>query len=239
MSISRAELFDLSYSGLKDYPDESRRLRALVEERRPGARTWLDVACGTGRHLELLRDAGYEVQGLDLDEELLVGARQRLGEDVPLHLGDMTSFELNERFDIVTCLFRAIGEVTTWERTQAAIERMAAHLNPGGMLIIEPFFSRDGFRWPDHVSMETTEENGVHMAKAVRIKRESENVVTLDFQYLVATLEGITHIAETLSEGLFNDDELIAAMEAVGLKAEMSPYRIFPENRGILIGERI
>ena len=91
MFTNSAHLYDAVYS-FKDYGAESERLQALIEERSPGASTLLDVACGTGKHLEQLR-AWYEVSGLDLDPQLLEIAQERLG-DVELHEGDMTSFSL-------------------------------------------------------------------------------------------------------------------------------------------------
>ena len=45
-------LYDAFYSH-KDYEGESARVTELVVERNPGARTLLDVACGTGKHLEV------------------------------------------------------------------------------------------------------------------------------------------------------------------------------------------
>ena len=60
----------------------------LIRERNPSARTLLDVACGTGKHLEVLQHE-FEVEGLDLDGDLLAIARERLGPAVPLYQGDM------------------------------------------------------------------------------------------------------------------------------------------------------
>ena len=101
-----AAFYDALYSW-KDYQGEVEKLTAVIRSRVPDARTLLDVACGTGRHLELLSD-GYRVEGLDLDAQLLAVARERLP-SVPLHSGDMRDFELGRRFDVVTCLFSSIG----------------------------------------------------------------------------------------------------------------------------------
>ena len=51
---SRPELYDLEYS-FKDYAGEVATLERIVRERNPDASTLLDVACGTGKHLEHLR----------------------------------------------------------------------------------------------------------------------------------------------------------------------------------------
>jgi ubiquinone/menaquinone biosynthesis C-methylase UbiE len=51
--ISR--FYDALYdSAGKDYEAEATELQQLVQQRCPGARAWLDVACGTGAHLAQL-----------------------------------------------------------------------------------------------------------------------------------------------------------------------------------------
>lgn len=64
-----AAFYDALYSW-KDYQGEVEKLTAVIRSCVPDARTLLDVACGTGRDLELLSD-GYRVEGLDLDAQLL------------------------------------------------------------------------------------------------------------------------------------------------------------------------
>src|SRR5215210_219183 len=131
-----AELYDAIYS-FKDYRAEVEKLHALIQERVPEAATLLDVACGTGKHLELLA-ANYEVEGLDLDASLLRIARERLP-DVPLHEADMTDFDLGRRFDAVVCLFSSIGYVKTRKRLESTAATLASHLAPGGVLVVEPW----------------------------------------------------------------------------------------------------
>ena len=58
--------YDLIY-GFKDYRQEAEFLRILIERVAPGARTLLDVACGTGEHLRYL--TGYQAEGLDLNSD--------------------------------------------------------------------------------------------------------------------------------------------------------------------------
>jgi SAM-dependent methyltransferase len=121
----------------KDYPAEVERLDAAIRARTPNARTLLDVACGTGRHLELLR-ARYQVEGVDLDPEMLEIARARLGPEVPLHLGDMVDFDLGKRFDVVTCLFSSVAYAVTPDRLASAIAAMTRHVAQPGVLVVDP-----------------------------------------------------------------------------------------------------
>jgi ubiquinone/menaquinone biosynthesis C-methylase UbiE len=63
-----AKHYDAVYSD-KDYPGESQLLASLVRERVPEAKTLLDVACVTGRHLEHL-SRQFDCTGIDLDDRL-------------------------------------------------------------------------------------------------------------------------------------------------------------------------
>ena len=72
-----AHVYDLIYAAMKDYAVEAQDVHALVQARRPGARSLLDVACGTGAHLRHLRQ-WYEVAGIDSDARMLGQARQQL-----------------------------------------------------------------------------------------------------------------------------------------------------------------
>ena len=105
--FTRSEQFYDAVYSWKDYDAESERLHALIEERVPGAKTLLDVACGTGTHLARLAQ-WYSVEGVDLDPEMLELARQKVPA-APLEVGDMVALELGRRFDVVACLFSSIG----------------------------------------------------------------------------------------------------------------------------------
>src|SRR5438552_18580617 len=105
---------DAIYLAMKDYGAEANTLTAIIHQyRRSIGNCLLDVACGTGLHLSYLKHR-FQVEGLDLDEQLLAIARQR-NPEVPLHHADMVDFALGRTFDVVTCLFSAIGYVKTLE----------------------------------------------------------------------------------------------------------------------------
>src|SRR5688500_292893 len=103
-----AELYDRIY-GDKAFATECATIRALVEREHPGARSLLDVGCGTGAHLVHMRE-WIDVEGLDVSAAMLEVARRKLP-GVPLHEGDMRTFGLERRFDVITSLFSAIGYV--------------------------------------------------------------------------------------------------------------------------------
>src|SRR5690242_4552417 len=131
-----AAVYDLLYEAAgKDYAAEADELHSLIQAKCPGARSLLDVACGTGAHLLHLRGR-YQVAGVDLSPEMLEVARQRLP-GVALTEADMRSFDLGRTFDAVTCLFSAVGCMHSTDELDDAIATMTRHLSPGGVVVID------------------------------------------------------------------------------------------------------
>jgi SAM-dependent methyltransferase len=223
-----ARLYDAVYASIRDYPREAAELDRLIQEHRPGARTLLDVACGTGAHLEHL--TGYEVEGLDLEPEMLGVARERLP-NVPLHEGDMADFDLGKRFDAVVCMFSSIGYVRTEERLRSAVASMARHLEPGGVLVVEPWLSPEV--WVDrHVGAVFVDEPELKIARMNVGQREGD-VSIFEFEYLVGTPNGLERFNERHELGLFTVEQYLEAFRAAGLEADHDPEG--PMGRGLYI----
>lgn len=230
MFTRSAAWYDAVYAG-KDYAGESARLLALVDELRPGAATLLDVACGTGRHLEHLRGA-LRCEGVDVEPGLLDVARARLP-GVPLTLADMTTFELGRRFDVVTCLFSAVGYTVEVDRLRAAVARMAAHLTPGGVLLVEPWILPED--WDPAVPPHLTEHrDGGRLVVRVAASRRAGRLTTLRLHYAVAADGAIETADEEHVLGLFRRDEYLDAATAAGLDARWLDDG--PADRGLLVG---
>lgn len=110
-------MYDLIY-GSKDYAAEAEQIRAVLDQHAGyPVDSLLDVACGTGRHLEQLA-AHFSVEGLDLESRMLDLAKARLP-NVPFHLGNMCAFDLGKQYDAVICLFGSIGYARTLKSLRA------------------------------------------------------------------------------------------------------------------------
>jgi SAM-dependent methyltransferase len=229
---SRPELYDLEYS-FKDYPGEVATLERIVRERNPGAKTLLDVACGTGRHLEHLR-ATFACEGTDIDEGLLDVARRRLP-DVPLHHGDMRDLDLGRQFDVVTCLFSAIGFVGSPDGLAGAARTFARHLRPGGLALVEPWLTPDVWV-SDRPHLLTYEEPELVLARATVSGLRDERISTTEMHYVVATPAGVEHFVEHHDLYLFTTDEMRAAFEAAGLSVDYDSEGLI--GRGLWICSR-
>lgn len=218
MARTTAHVYDLIHDGVrKDYASEASTLNQIVRERNPGAATLLDVACGTGRHLGHLRDH-YDVVGLDVDARMLEQARNRLPH-VRLVEGDMRSFQLDRRFDAVTCLFSSIGYMSSTDELRAAVSCMARHLTVGGVLIVDGWIRPDAWIEPGTVHALSTTREGIAVARAGRSWRDGKKTF-LDLHYLVAAEDGITYLVDHLELTLFTDEEYQDAFLGSGLRAE-------------------
>ena len=227
-----AEYYDKIYS-YKDYPGEVRKLRAIISRIVPNALSILDVACGTGMHLVHLVNS-FSCQGVDICEKLLEVARNRVP-DVPLHHGDMTDFELSQEFDVVLCLFSAIGYVRTLEKARTAIECMARHLRPGGVMIIEPWFTRS--TWREHTVHGMFINDPELKIARISTSFTNGNLSIFDLHHLIGTPMGTEHLVEHHELGLFEIDELQKAIDDAGLKAEFDSGGL--TGRGLHIGIRM
>jgi SAM-dependent methyltransferase len=118
-----------------DGADRAATLRQLIERHRPGARTVLELACGTGSILAHLR-ADFAVTGLDRSPEMLERAAEKLP-GVRLVEADMTRFALGERFDVVLCVFDSINHLLDFGDWEAVFDRAAEHLGTGGIFVFD------------------------------------------------------------------------------------------------------
>jgi len=93
----------------------------------------LDAGCGAGAHAAELAARGALVTGLDLSTGLIRIARERLGPDVALHVGDLSNplpFG-NGAFDLVLSSL-VMHYIADWGPTLREFHRV---LGPGGRLV--------------------------------------------------------------------------------------------------------
>lgn len=93
----------------------------------------LDAGCGMGRVAIELAARGLEVEGVDLDADLLEYAR-RDAPHVEWHHGDLATLDLPSTFGIVAMPGNVMLFCKVADRC-AIVAALAAHLEPGGLLV--------------------------------------------------------------------------------------------------------
>ncbi len=102
-------------------------MNLLREATAPGMRV-IDIGCGTGRHLAMLRDRLALGIGVDYQHAYLVEARTRAGSR-PLHFvtGDATAVPIAFPFDLAICMTNTWGTMSD----KAGVLREMRRLAPG------------------------------------------------------------------------------------------------------------
>ena len=136
------DFYDLICQGLEYgidfYVDLARQARGPV----------LDIACGTGRILLPVLQAGVDADGLDLFEPMLETARRKaaaLGFIPDLNHGDMADFELPRRYALIMITFNAFCHMLTTDDQLRCLGCIRRHLLPGGLLAFDGGFP--GLAW--------------------------------------------------------------------------------------------
>jgi SAM-dependent methyltransferase len=108
----------------------------------------LEIACGTGRILLPVLQAGVDADGLDLFEPMLDRARRKaagLGLSPDLRRGDMADFQMPRRYGLVMITFNAFCHMLTTEDQLRCLGCIRRHLLPGGLLAFDGSFP--GVEW--------------------------------------------------------------------------------------------
>ena len=103
-------------------------------------RTVLDLACGTGSVTKLLAQKGFSVTGVDMSEEMLTEAFQKV-QDM-LNPPRFICQKLQELYvprgvDLAVCALDSLDYITNPDDCAEAIRRTYKALNPGGIFIFD------------------------------------------------------------------------------------------------------
>jgi SAM-dependent methyltransferase len=118
-----------------DRAEQGAFVRGLIERHHPSARTILELACGTGSILKQLQP-DYELSGLDRSAAMLEVAQEKVP-GVRLIEGDMTRFDLHERFDVVLCVYDSINHLLDFAEWQQVFACVHEHLSDGGIFVFD------------------------------------------------------------------------------------------------------
>ena len=98
----------------------------------PPARV-LDAGCGTGRVAVRLAELGYDVTGVDADEEMVAVAR-REAPDLDWAVGDLAALALGNAYDVVLLAGNVLPLLEPGT-LPAVAQSIAAHTAPGGRVV--------------------------------------------------------------------------------------------------------
>jgi SAM-dependent methyltransferase len=98
----------------------------------------LEFAVGTGRIAAPLAARGMAVSGIDMSRAMTARITGKPGGDkVEVTIGNMTTTRVDGQFSLVYLVFNTISNVTTQDGQVDVFRNAAAHLQPGGLFLVE------------------------------------------------------------------------------------------------------
>jgi ubiquinone/menaquinone biosynthesis C-methylase UbiE len=132
-----AEYYDRIYLKRKDYGTEAKIVKDIITRMaNKESKTLLDVGCGTGEHLKYL-SSDYQCTGVDVNRRMIEVARVKVPE-ADFQVANMLDLRLEDKFDVITCLFGSIGYVQVFSSLVRTFEGFYSHLNDKGLVVVEP-----------------------------------------------------------------------------------------------------
>ena len=100
----------------------------------------LDVACGNGRLHKFLRNYGFEVYGIDINEYLIsLAKRENEGFEDYYFIADMRDFDLKRKFDVCISWFSSFGYFDDKDNLKV-LRNISNHLRTNGIFILEALY---------------------------------------------------------------------------------------------------
>ncbi|WIA32247.1 hypothetical protein OEZ86_003094 [Tetradesmus obliquus] len=141
----RPQLYDDAFS-YRDFTAEAKFLLGAYQQHAADAgklNTVLELGCGPANHAVQLAKRKAKVWALDANEAMLAYARDKAaaaGVEVTAMDGDMSDFEvqgMSGSFDMVVCLLGTLSHMLDNKQAAACFKRVAQHLRPGGLFVLE------------------------------------------------------------------------------------------------------
>ena len=187
-----AEFYDDLYES-KDYTAEAGHVDGLIKKYLPGAKSVLDLGCGTGRHAIKFAERGYSVVGVDRSPEMIARARghrkqlpSQLRDRVSFEQGDIRRLQLGRQFDAVVALFHVISYQISNCDLLAAFTTAKMHLRENSVFVFDCWYGPGVLTDPPAVRVKRAQQG---LGRLIRIAEPSmrinENLADIRYCFFV------------------------------------------------------
>lgn len=125
-----AKYYDKFYQN-KDYTKETEFLINFICQNDKV----IDIGCGTGIHASLLQRKGFNVEGLDLNKEMLDIAKTRVNNN--LYLQNVLDLNINKKYDVIISMFAVLNHLKDTQELEKALINLKNILRDNGKIIID------------------------------------------------------------------------------------------------------
>jgi 2-polyprenyl-3-methyl-5-hydroxy-6-metoxy-1,4-benzoquinol methylase len=178
--------------------------------------SFLDIACGTGRHLKGLAQRGYSGFGIDASRSLLEIAR-KAAPNAELNEADMRFFKVSAAVDCAYSLWDSYVYLSRKQDIDAFARRCSAYIKQGGILILDS--KNYQTQQPDEeVAYRTNNHNHLQIDTVVRRKKYPHDKV------YEAIFTSVIQNTDTGEAGVIVDQTLARIYSIAELEKLLKPH---------------
>lgn len=168
-----SEYYDLLYKG-KPYSDETDYIISLLDKYRTfKVKTILELGSGSGGHAYFFSKKGFEITGIELSSGMVEMARTKNIPNFNIIEGNISSFDLEMKFDAVISLFHVVSYLTNNNDLISMFNSVSNNLKEGGLFIFDCWYSPAVIRQRPETRVKRISNKNLSI---VRIAESKENV---------------------------------------------------------------
>ncbi len=178
----------------------------------------LDIACGTGALSIKMASEGIHSGGLDYSSEMIKIARNNaksVNLDIKFYCTDMRNFELDKKYDLITCTYDSINHLLSIDEWKQAFSSVKLHLNDSGIFVFDLNTQKAlKERWN---SINVNKDNQENYLIQRGTYYEDKGIATATFTAFTKEENGLyDSFEETFTEIAFSSSEVINILKEVG-----------------------
>ena len=191
--------YDLLYKD-KDYKGEVDYINEIIRKySRRDCNSVLDIGCGTGKHLKCFKDAGFNVSGVDLSENMIEEAKVLLNQEENLQCCKASELNLNKKFDAVVSLFHVMSYQTENRELEMVFKNVYDHLEDGGLFIFDFWYGPAVLTDLPVVKIKRLENDNIKVIRITEpVMHVNTSIIDVNFEVLIEDRE--THTLDRINE---------------------------------------
>ena len=192
-------------------------IHRFIQNNNMKVKSILDLASGTGLFLQLMqKDLQIEkCVGLDFSEKMIKFSKENVkNKHIEFVYGDMTNFNLNEKFEMITCNYDAINHVENFEGWSSMFKLAYEHLNDGGYFTFDyntVLKLKKSTRKTDYIK-----KDDYNLVMKIHNKNDKLNFELSIYNKLENGLLSLEEL--NISESIFPNKDIMKALKDAGFK---------------------
>lgn len=213
-----ADWYDAFYAN-KDYAAEVAYV--LDKVRRFAAPTsWVDIGCGTGRHLGHLVSKCADIQGFDASAAMIARARER-HPGLTLGVSRAQSVTVSRPADVVSMLFHVINYQASNSEITDALRGVARCLKPGGLFVFDFWNAEALAQDPPTHRLRSVEIDGRALYRTSIPLAEPDGVIAVKYEFRWDLPEAPAVYEETHRVRPYSEIELTRCLGDAGFEVRL------------------